>query len=346
MIGTWYALLYDKADNFVAELPFEGLSVEHELCGIPQASIRVNYSALKKKLALQNNTVEQAIASGLRIVKIYRLLNNVQTLYFAGILTEASHMKYEGDANIQMNFRGWLAYFQKRYVTYPYVNWAWSAIAWDLIDRAQAEDYGDVGITEGSIAEMRGRDKTMDDDEVASTIIKMSKAESNDGYECEITNDKVFNAVERLGSDKPYIIFDEHNVESWQIVHTLGLNLTNRVKVLGEGMGDAQVRVQLDESDLYKNKWYLQEEKLSYTDVKEIDALQGHGYRLLEQKRDAMKIPSITVNSSGVDLALYSVGDTVKLEIEEVNQLYRIKKKSVNIDVSNGAENISLEFYV
>ena len=339
MIGNWRAFLYDKSDVFLAELPIEGLTITFELNGIPKSQIRVNYHIFKDWMERQNVAVNDVLSSGFRWVKITR--NNLTI--FKGILTEASIQKYEMDINISLTFKGWLSYFEKRYITKTYSDTDAGQIAWDMINAAQSESYGDIGIIQGTIETTVSRDRTYKDDEIAKSIIGLSNFNILNGFEFEITNDKVFTVKSRIGADKPYIVFDRSNIKSWQVDYKLSLLLTNKVIAYGEGMGEAQLRVVREGSNTYKDKWYLLEEIYNNISVKEQTTLEAQADKYIDQNKDSSKVFNISVITNNIDLNDYNVGDGVKVEIEDIiNGLYRIKTKEIN--VNEGVEEIKLEF--
>ena len=339
MIGNWRAFLYDKSDVFLAELPMEGLGITFELNNIPKAQIRVNYHIFKDWMTRQNIAVNDVLSSGFRWVKITR--NN--TVIFKGILTEASIQKYVMDINVFLTFRGWLAYFEKRYITKTYTNTDAGQIAWNMISTAQSETYGNIGITQGTIQTTVSRDRTYKDDDIAKNIIHLTNFEIINGFEFEITNDKVLTVKSRIGTDKPYIVFDRANIKSWQIDYKLSLLLTNKVIAYGEGMGDAQLKVIREASNTYKDKWYLLEDIYNNISVKEQATLEAQADNYIDKNKDASKVFNIKVITNNIDLNDYNVGDGVKVEIEDIiNGIYRIKTKEIY--VNEGSEEIRLEF--
>lgn len=339
MVGEWRAYLYDKSDVFVAELPFESLTITFILNGVWTADARVNYLVLKKWAEKQGTTVSDILTQGFRSVNIQR---NEITI-FKGILSDASIDKFEQDSNISLSFRGWLAYFEKRFVTKDYATTDAGAIGWDLINTAQAEAYGDIGVTMGTIEATVNRDRSYSNQKVADALIGLSNSQIINGYEFEISNDKVFTVKARMGSDKPAVVFDETNIKSYSLAYLLGLELTNQAIALGEGLGDAQLTSTRDALVAYKSVWYLLQDIISFVTVKEQATLDAHGDQYLADNQALKVQPSIVVIISNIDIDDYDVGDEVKVEIEDlVDGLYRISKKTIN--VSNTDETVSLEF--
>jgi hypothetical protein len=339
MTSKWSAELYDKNNAFVAELPFEALSVEFELNGIPKATIRVSYAYLKKYMDKQNNTVQNAIAAGFRYVDLKR---NSITI-FKGILIEAPIEKFETDINLTLVFKGWLAYFEKRFITKKYTSTDSAQIAWDIINTMQAVTYGNIGVTQGTIDTTVNRDRDLKDECASDAIIGLSNSTIQNGFEFEITNNKVMNVKTVIGTSKPYLVFDRAVIQTYRIDYFLGLSLTNKIFLIGEGLGDAQLRANVSSTSTFQSNWYLLEKKASYTSVKESATLIDHGTKILNNEQEVSKHPSLTLNTKNIDISEYDVGDTVKIEIEDIiNSLYRIKKKGIT--VQDGEEVVSLEF--
>jgi len=340
MIGSWEVFLYDKADAFVAELPFENIHISEKLNDIPIVTLSVNYLILSKSALAQKTDIPSILYSGFRWVDIKR--NG--TTFFRGILAEMNISKAEYDININLTFKGWLAYFQKRFISKDYTATDAGAIAWDMIDTAQAETDGSIGITEGSITATKDRNRSFDRQEIAKSIINMGSQNIIDGYEFEITNDKQLTVAARIGSDKPQIVFDKSNIKLFKIDFLVGLGLVTQTHALGDGVGDDQLEEVYTASSTYTDKWYLLEEYKSYLSVKETATLQEHAEKNTELLKDVTKLTELTTDTSFIDLADYSVGDGVKVNIEDLidDVLLRIKEREINIE--NGNETVKLMF--
>jgi len=341
MISNWSAYLYDKSDVFVAELPMEGLSIEYVLNDVWNAQIRVNYLVFKGWLKKQNTTISNVFTAGFRYVVIQR--NGVTQ--FKGILCEPYLERFETDVNVVIPFKSWLAYFTRRYITKSYTATDAGAIAWDMINTAQAETYGDIGITAGTIDATVNRDLDRQRDEVAASIIHLSSDKIKDGFEFEITHDKALTVKTRIGADKPNIVFESTNIKSWRFSYILGLSLTNRVHALGEGFGSDQLVEVRNASSTYQDKWYLLEKAESFLSVSNPATLQDHGDKILALDQDArLDGLTIKVDTGVIDPTTYDTGDGVKIIIENIiDSLYRIRRKTYN--VSQDDEVIDLELF-
>lgn len=333
------ALIYDKSNTFISELPFEGFSFTKKLNDIPVLELRINYHILLDWAKKQNTTVENILTSGFRWVN-FKADNNT---LFKGYLSEVKISKAQYDINVNLTFLNWLGYFKRRYITKTYTNTDAGSIAWDLINTAQLETYGNIGITQGIIQTTKNRDRTYTNDEVAKSIIALSNSNLKDGFEFEITNDKVFTVKSRIGTDKPYIVLDERNIESWNIDFLISTSLTNKVTLKGEGYGDSQLTVIREASNIYKDKWYLLENIISDVNVKEQTTLQDKGDKYLEKYQDVNKTFSLTTVPVNYSIFDFDVGDGVKVKIEDIiDGVYRIKTKQFSF--SGDEEKIKLEF--
>jgi hypothetical protein len=265
--------------------------------------------------------------------------------FFRGILSEMDINKAEFDVNINLTFKGWLAYFQRRYITKDYTATDQGDIAWDMIATMQAETDGDIGITEGTITATKDRDRSFDRQEVGKNIINMGAQNIIDGYEFEITNAKVFTAGARLGTDKPQIVFDKNNIKAFKIDYLVGLGLTTQTHALGDGVGVDQLEEVNTATGTYTGKWYLLEDYKTFLSVKEATTLQEHAQKNTDLLKDVSSQIEITTDTSFIDLSEYGVGDGVTLYIENLltSQLLRIKQREINVDNGNETVRMILE---
>lgn len=341
MIGNWDAKLYDKSGAFVAELPKEAIRIEYVMNNIWTAEIRVNYLVFQRWMEKQGTTVLDALTGGFRYVDIQR--NEVTQ--FKGILSQPTLPRSGLQRTATLPFKSWLAYFTRRYITKTYGSTDRGAIAWDMIDTAQGETNGDIGITAGTIDTTISSTPTYQRAEIAASIIDMSADKLPDGYDFEITHEKALTVKARLGSDKPEIVFDQANTRNDEPTFQVGLNLTTRVHALGDGYGADQLVEVRDASSTYQSKWYLLEDVQSFSGDKETATLQGHGDKILDLNQDVRLYPlKIQVDTNTIDPTSYGIGDGVTVQIDDlVNGLYRIRKKTYN--VTDKDEYVDLEFY-
>lgn len=333
------AFIYDKNNIFISELPFEGFSLTTKLNDIPVLELRVNYHILEDWANKQNNTIEQTLTSGFRLIE-FKGGNNT---LFKGFLSEIKISKAEFDINVNLTFLGWLGYFRRRYITKTYTNTDAGLIAWDIINTAQSQSYGNIGITQGTIQTTKTRNRTYNDDEIAKSIIGLSNSNLKDGFEFEITNDKVFTVLSRIGSDKPNIVLDERNIETYNVDFLISIGLINKVKLKGEGYGENQLVVVREASNTYKNKWYLLEEIVSDVNIKETTTLQDKGDLILQKYQDYNKTFDLTTIPINYSIFDFNIGDAIKVRIQDlVDGLFRIKEKQLSF--SGNEEVIKLSF--
>lgn len=335
----WEVFLYDKNGSFMYELPIEGLSLDFKLNNIWVFNGRVNYYVFKRRVERYGDTVENALIGGFREIRVKK--NGV--VRFRGILSEVNISKAQVDINISLTAKSWLAYFSKRFITKTYTNTDAGQIAWDLINTAQQETDGNIGITQGTIEATVNRNRTYKDDEIAKSIIHLAWPNILNGFDFEISNDKVFTVKQRLGVDKPYIVLDERNIESWQVDFFTGLSLTNKVISRGNGTGDTQPRVETTPDPTYTSKWYLLEEVRNDTGVEQTDTLLDKANMYVEKHRSPWKSFTVKLKMTNVNESDFDIGDGVKVVIEDfVNGIYRIYRKQIRF--SNDTEDVNLEF--
>lgn len=338
-VATWQIFLYDIAGTFVAELPADTLTVTKQLNKIWTANITVDFAIFNGKMVANGTTADAVLSSGLRVVEIKRNT----TVVFKGILNEANISYSDTGNTLNLAFKSWLSYFAKRYTSEVFTSEDAGEIAWGIINVAQLETDGSIGITKGTVTATKDRDRTFDRDEIANAIIKMSADEVKDGFDFEISNDKVFTVASRLGSDKPAIVFDKNSILQSNIVYALGLNIITQSHQLGNGSGADQVQSTKTSTGTYTSKWYLQEKYTNNTSISEVATLDDHADKELLLNQDSSKTVNISVNSN-IDPSTYDIGDGVTLDLLDIiSGLYRIKTKSYQ--VQQGSEVIGLEFY-
>lgn len=338
MIGKWEAFIYDKAGVFIAELQADTLSVVRKQNQIWTASITIDYNLLTRSMAAQGTTVDNLLRSGWRTVKITR----DGVTIFKGILNEPTIDYSDTGVNVTLPFKSWLAYFEKRFTSNVYTYTDAGQIAWGIINTAQGITDGDIGVTAGTITATKHRDRTFDRDEIANAIIKMSADEVKDGFDFEISNDKIFTVAARLGSDKPAIVFDDISILTANLAYGVGLNIVTQSHQLGNGSGATQITAVKTAGSTYTNKWFLQEKYSSNTSVSEVSTLEDAADKELLLNQDDSTTLKLSVNNH-VDPSSYDIGDAITVKILEVDALYRIKQKT--FQVAQGNEVINLEFY-
>lgn len=338
-IGKWQIFLYDKAGAFLTELPADTLNVTKQINKIWTAQVSVDFALFSAKMIAQGTTADAVISAGLRTVDIKR--DGVSV--FKGILNEANINYSDTSVTIDLAFKSWLAYFEKRFTSEVYTSEDAGEIAWGIINHAQLETDGSIGITKGTVTATKDRDRTFDRDNIAEQIIKMSADNVKDGFDFEISNDKVFTVSARLGSDKPAIVIDKNCILQSNLIYQLGLNIITQSHQLGNGSGATQLQSTKTSTSTYTSKWYLQEKYTSNTSISEQATLDDHAQKEIDDNQDSYKYLKLSLNTH-IDPTTYDVGDAVTVELLDIiSGLYRIKSKSYQ--VSQGNEVISLEFY-
>lgn len=337
----WRAYIYDISGTFVAEIPIESLDISKKLNLGATASMTAGYRLFLNSLTGQGVTVQNTLTAGLRTVKIY--LDS--TLMFSGFLDVATIQKFDLDINVNLAFKSWIYYFTKRFITKTYSAQGDGDIAWDLIDTAQADTYGDIGITQGTITNVTDpRDRTYNRDEVMKSIYNLSNSNIDGGFEYEITNAKVFTTATRLGSDRPEIVFDKSNIDTFLISNNIGLSIATQVNALGGGVADSQIIKTQTASTALRTKWYLQEKDISFIDVEDPDVLDDHATEALADAQDSSLDLELVVRTNNVAITEYDVGDSVTVNIEDAidDELMRIITRQ--IQVRQGVTKARLEF--
>jgi hypothetical protein len=343
MAYTFKVLSADESE--VWELPYEKITITEEVNKGVDGNINIPYPSLAKYASLMKTSPDGIIASALRYWRLYR----DNTLLFRGVF---SHRRISGGktgaTTYQAFFGDMVAYLAKRATNLEEIetNEPSNDIAWTRIDNAQNDgDYGDLGITRGANPTTKSRDRTMRHDKVLDVIVGMSNLKVKDGFDFDIDTQLQFNIYSpEKGMSRPEIIISEFNRLSWTSDRPLTLKLANRVHVLGQGQGAEMVAVTRNDTD-QQETWGLLTDVISEKGVGETDELNDRGDQYLIKNSTPTDTFSVKVRDVSPDILTYSLGDTVRLIIEEigVNTLVRIERRTWEIQ-PNGQAILTLGF--
>ncbi len=325
----------NKANTSQWEIPYESGLIEWNLNNVHTAQLYVNFKYLSDYLSKQNTAVKDLFESGFLNINIY----NGANLSFAGFLADVSYNKYAaGDFNVNLGVKSWLAYFENRLYSGSFTATDQGQIAWSAINAVN-----DIGLTQGTITATKNRDRTYKYDNVQKIVTHLSNNEILQGFEFDISNQKVFSAGSRIGIDRPTIIFDEHNIIEYTLDVGLVGKIFNKGYILGGGIGDTQIVRSYDAGNSYVNNWYRLEGLIQDVNVEETVNLDDKVQNFITQMKDPVRKLKIKAEVNSPLISLYSVGDGVRVVLPDVsiNEIKRIEKKSVYF----GAEEyVTLEF--
>ena len=218
------------------------------------------------------------------------------------------------------------------------------AIAWDLIETSQLKTNGDLGITEGTIATTQDRTRTYNNQNIMEAIINLSDVIN--GFDFEITNDKVFNVYTVKGTDLTDSLILEYgrNLQTVSIDEDFTEPCNNAI-VLGEVI-DGEELTRVDRPDTTTQaKYKLREMVLSADNVIDEDTLNEKGDAMLYKYKEPLIKVTFEVIRGTVDITQFSLGDLIRLIIKKgcynIDSNYRIFEWTVNHEDDN-TEKLSL----
>lgn len=310
----------NKALDQQWELPFERGMVEWNLNDVGVASLTVSQKYLAGYLSKQGITLKDLFESGWLNNYIYYGDDQI----FAGFFSNVVYSKIESSFTVELGIKSWLAYFENQLYSGSFSNTDAGNIAWQCIDAVN-----DIGIIQGTITATKNRDRTYDDDDVAKIIKHLSNNEILDGFEFEIGNNKILTVASRIGSDKPAVVFDEHNIIEFYLQVGLVGQVFNYGKILGAGIGDTQLSRTYDAGQSYVDSWYRLKKLFQAVNVVEAATLDDKVKKYIEDSKNPVRLLSLKVDNSSPLFTEYSVGDGVRINLPEVgiDEIKRIKKK-------------------
>lgn len=331
-MSAYKIIVKNKDETSQWELPYESGTIIWNLNNVNTCSILVDMNFLNDYLIKQNNTINNLFESGFTNFYLYK--NEI--LLFAGFISGVSYIATGGQKQVRIDAKSWLAYFQNRFYTGVFTATDAGDIAWGLISAVN-----DISITKGTITATKNRDRTYFYDEVAKSIINLSYLNIDQGFDFDISNNKVFTAVPRLGSNYENIIFDEQEIINYSISVGLVNTIINKGYIFGGGLGDNQIIRDYALGAPYTTNWFILEGKTQLVNVEDTNILDDSVKRFVELKKLPVKVIKIKVTNKFVDN--YNVGDGVKVKIQNlaINDIFRVKKKTVYF---GDDESIDLEF--
>lgn len=320
------------------EVPFVRFSFSELLDKDRSLTVTFNYSVVKVIADAMDITVEYIVSAAYR--EIY-VINSSGTTVYAGYVSDLQFTKGQGlQGTLIVASKGFFSLLRKRYTTsnakVVYTATDASDIAWDLIDDTQVKTSGNFGITRGTDPTTTSRDRTYLRANIAEAIEDLSAVEIKNGFDFEIDNSKIFNVYyPEKGTQRDNIILEDgFNILTYEIRKTFIDDMINQVHVVGEGFGtDAPVETR-DSEAIYKSNFFLLEAVQSEKDVKESATLQAKGDAMLDRLKYPQKYITVTCRDNNPVLTDYSVGDRLKVKIDEygVNMFMRILKRTVDSD--------------
>ena len=252
------------------------------------------------------------------------------------------NLSYTGDGSIiKVNYIKLIIYYSVRDITK--VTDA-GAIAWDLIETSQLKSNGNLGITEGTIATTQDRTRTYNNQNIMEAIVNLSDVIN--GFDFEITNDKVFNVYTVKGTDLTDSLILEYgrNLQTVSIDEDFTEPCNNAI-VLGEVI-DGEDLSRVDRPDTTTQaKYKLREMVLSADNVIDENTLNEKGDAMLYKYKEPLIKVTFEVIRGTVDITQFSLGDLIRLIVKKgcynIDSDYRIFEWTVDHE-SDNTEKLSL----
>lgn len=325
-------------DTVLWRLPYESSQITWNLNNVHTQTIYVSFALLQDYLARQGTTAKDLFESGFMNVRTYKREENVDTLVFAGYVSEVAYRKYAEDFNVEINVKSWLGYFENRYYSGSFSGEDAGSIAWDVINSAN-----DIGITAGTITATKNRDRSYRYDEIAKIIRHLTINEINDGFDFDISNQKVLTVGPSIGASLINTVFNERNIISYDLSVGLVGHINTEGHILGGTVGETQQIQTYDAGITYSDAWHVQEAQIKDVGVESSDILLDKITRHVEDTKNPVRRLKLKAQTDMPNVFTYNVGDSVRIKLSDVsiNEMMRISKKSLYI---GGDDYVSLEF--
>lgn len=300
--------------------------------GSAEIQIPMNHTAFHKLVSLRRNSVW-----------IYR---NNDLKWSGELVMRDGEIDDKGAATIKVYAFDWLHRLKKRRTaeTIRYDQVDAGLILKDLIVRAQAEENGNMGITYGTIEETMPRDREYHSDSLYDVALNLTNVIN--GFDFEITDNKVLNVKKRIGVDR-----------SENIVLTYGANITrcritedyteatNRAIVLGQAK-DLTKLVRIDRNNYESQQSIgLLEETLTDFDISDEQTYRDKGDAMNRKYAYPLISLDMQLLSGTPNISQFGLGDWIRNKIDngiyKFNELYRIFEWEVTVN-SNDQESLKL----
>lgn len=353
--------VWNKSGTLLADLT--GLATNRNIkAGRNEAeeiTFDIDADALKAYADSIGTTPQSLLSVGANEIRVRRGTN-----YLVGGRIDYYSTTLEDTRTISVKAVGFLSMLADRFLEKQRIFTATDAatILWTVINEMQTASanfwdtsvpvtaaYADLGITQGTLDTIGNKDRTYDTGKNVKDILVQMTELSTTSTDFEFTPEKVFNVYDRLGSDKPLIVFSyPHNILSGT-VPVDGMGIYNRVVTFGSGLGD-EARVQsIDQDTSSQINYDIRQRFLQFNSIQEEDTLSEHGEAELQVSKDPLEIPQIEVDlNDDITIDDFWVGDRVTVEIDDdaipstVSGLYRIERLDLTIG-NEGQETAKLD---
>ena len=202
----------------------------------------------------------------------------------------------------------------------------------------------DLGITEGTIEASMERDRTYNNQNIAEAIISLTGV--IEGFDFEITDDRVFNVKTLIGEDKTESIILDYgsNILTCRITEDFSQPV-NRAIVLGE-VSDNLSLVRIEREDLVSQADIkLREDITTEWDVSETETLNEKGDAILRKLAYPLLKIDLDILPNTPNITQFSLGDLIIVRIVKgfynIKEEYRVFEWEVQYN-SDGTEKLTL----
>lgn len=275
-------------------------------------------------------------------------------IYKEGVLIWGGHL-WAADSSIEdttrFAFEGYFGRLKRRYidVTRKYEDDDQFDIVWDLINWAQNQTNGDIGITRYSnVASGYARSVTFpfwERANIGTEIIGMS--EMNHGFDFEVTPDKKWKAYyPRAGVDLPIPFELGKNISGISIAYDAS-DMGTEFTAIGAGDGK-NTCIAVASAPSQAALYGLLEQSESFTNIKKFASLQDRADARIKRIKKPRVQPSLSVQANvEPELYTFSVGDRVDVKAQDgyINIDKQLRIISVVVALSNeGREAVTVQF--
>ena len=297
-----------------------------------------NYGECSFQIPVNDPKAASLIALRVYTIWVYR---DGLLLWAGEQVSRSSKLEADGDNWATITCYDWLEQLNSRQtvaeVVYNFQDG--SEIVKNLIATTQADVDGALGIVEGTIEPTTFREKTYTNQNIMDAIISL--ANLSDGFDFEITNQKVLNIKNFIGVDRSDSIFIEYgvNTKSMQVTEDFSKPATRAI-VLGQ-TGDIGDSLRIERNDAVNRAIYgLREQQVSQLEQSEMEAFESTGDAMLRKYgAPIMKLSMDILRSTTPTIADFALGDIIRVKIKRgiynINEAFRVFGWTVNYDEDN-----------
>lgn len=360
-ITTYRYLFVNLADNTViAELPLTGVSFTQQL---NQAGTFSGHLMISGINTFQYNVMPATIPGK---TGIYVDRNGV--LVWGGVIWGRTY--HAASQTLEIQAREWISYFERRRIseTLSYSNTDQLVIATDLVNWAQAQPYGDIGLqlnTEGQTTSGVLINRVYYYYELKnlfSAIQDLSRQDNGFDFHIDVYYDpitgeptKAFNtyfprsgiAYDPTSLDAPVFEFPAGNVVDYEYPED-GSIAANTIWALGAGSNEGKLIAEAQDLTKLTAGWALLEEGANYSDITDQTVLNNlAAAQVIAQSYPPTTLKLVAPPYVNPEYGTYEVGDDCRIIIrdnrfpEGLDAIYRLVGLSVQPG-EDGPERITL----